>query len=95
MSVVELKGHKVRELRPGFGFFSEPSQSVLNRGKNKQVLLFQSQFFAYISGIIWIKDRSDIFSVLSLLQSFEVISLIETTEVELLVGQTPPKSKVY
>lgn len=95
MSIIELELNFSGPFTPVSVFLNhESSDGITDWSWNQQILLFKSQFFTGIGGIIWIKNTGYVFSILSFLQGFEVVTLIEWTKIEFIVGEGAPESQV-
>ena len=60
----------------------------------EEVLLLQSKLFATLCWVIWVEDRCDVFSALSLTNRSEVVTWIEAFEVEFTLWSRFPESEI-
>jgi hypothetical protein len=75
-----------------FDFIS--SNHIINWGRAKEVLLLQSQFFSWISAVVWIKNTCDIFSILSFFNSALKITWIKFIKIESVSWSWSPQSQI-
>ena len=72
VSIIQLNGCLGGEifpfelLFPQFGVGFVPPDNILNRSRNEQVLLFESELFALFGRIVGVQDTRDVFGFLSI-----------------------------
>ena len=78
MSIVELDLVFGSELRPiVLVVLFVSSDDVTDGSTAEEVLLFQTQFFSSLCGVIRVENTGDVLSALSLGDSSKVVSLVE------------------
>ena len=93
MSIVHLESNFVRQVMNVTVFFFKFLDGSLYAGGDKEVLLFQTQFFTCIMVIVGIQYLYDILSQILLLNGFSVLTLIKGAQFEIIHSLSIPDTK--
>lgn len=93
MCIIELNGVFLREFIPVIMFHFELVNKISDSSSTEEILLFQSKFFSFFSGVIGIQNTGQVFSSLPADNCSEIISLIKRLEIKFIARFRFPKSQ--
>jgi hypothetical protein len=86
MCIVQLDSNLVREFAPCTLGLLEPTNNIVERSSNPEVLLLQTKLLTTIEIIIGIQDSADGLSTLLICDGALVVTAVEFLEIEFSTG---------
>ena len=84
MGVVQLHEDLVRKTLPCVAVRFEPPQNVLDRARNEEVFLLETQFLACKDCVVWIKDLGQVLGEHLIRDRLNIFAAVEVIQIELL-----------
>ena len=93
MGIVEVNRGFFRQIRIGFVQLIVTAKDILNRCRDEEILLTQTQLAARVGRVIRIQDAGHVLRVVFIFHRREVVALIEFTEVDFATGLRVPQTQ--
>ena len=84
VGVVQLHEDLVRKTLPCVAVRLETPQNVLDRARNEEVLLLETQFLACRDCVVWIKDLGQVLGEHLVRDRLNIFAAVEVIQIELL-----------